>query len=108
MACSNLWGRPLGLPKIAAEVIQASAVGTRPDREYLRHSITVATLAEELSQREERLHLQALPFFEQAIFEIPRDLGGARFALGRQLGVVGLRGKVVDESQLPVIPVRRL
>jgi len=79
----------------------------RPNREHLRHSITVAARAEELPHREERLHLQALPFFVQTIFEIPRDLGGAGFALGRQQGIAGLRGKIVDESQLPVLPVRR-
>ena len=42
-ACSNLWCWPLGLPKIAAEVIQSPTIGTRSHREHLRHSITVTT-----------------------------------------------------------------
>jgi hypothetical protein len=79
----KLGRRLTGLPKIAAEVIQASAMATLSNREQLRYSITIATLAEELSQGQESVHLQALPFFVQATFEIPRDLDSAGFTRGR-------------------------
>ena len=103
----NLWGRPLGLPEIAAEVIQTPAVGTGPHREHFWHRITIATIAEKLSQREERLSLQALPFSVKTVFEIPGWLRRAGLALGHRQGIAGLRGEFVDECQVPVLPVRR-
>ena len=69
--------------------------------------ITVATIAEELPHREKGLSLQAFPFSVQTVFEIPRCLGGAGFALGQRQGIAGQRGEIVDERQVTVLPVRR-